>query len=45
MSKGWHIGRTLAESESENKKGPSRGITISDECVYDRKNNAVVDSR
>ena len=37
MSKGWHIGRTLAESESENKKGPSRGITISDECVYDRK--------
>ena len=35
MSIGWHIDQTLDESESENKNLPSRGIKISDECVYD----------
>ena len=31
----WHIDRNLEYSESENKKLPSQGIGISDECVYD----------
>ena len=41
MSIGWHIDRTLEDLESENKKVTSRGITISDECVYDRKNDCL----
>ena len=36
MSIGWHIDRILDESDSRNKKQPSRGIGLSDECVYDQ---------
>ena len=32
--------KLLEESESENKKLPSREIKISDECVYDLKKEA-----
>ena len=37
MSACWHIDRMVEESESEYKNLRSRGIRISDECVYDRK--------